>query len=71
MTLAECGKNGDQIDRLFSEPAYLLILQHCHYVKTDVRNTMKAFASRINDLRYFTIIDGYDTVRLLRAYNKI
>lgn len=71
MTLAECGKNGDQIDRLFSEPADLLILQHCHSVKTDVRNTMKAFASRIYDLRYFTIIDGYDTVRLLKAYNKI
>lgn len=71
MTLAECGKNGDQIERLFSEPADLLVLQHCHSVKTDVRSTMRAFASRINDLRYFSIIDGYDTVRLLMAYNKI
>jgi hypothetical protein len=70
MKMSHLGKNGDQIDRLFSEPADLLILQHCHKVSTSVRNTMRAFASRIHDLRYFTIIDGYDTLRLLKAYDK-
>lgn len=70
MKMAHLGKNGDQIDRLFSEPADLLILQHCHKVSTSVRNTMRAFASRIHDLRYFAIIDGYDTLRLLNAYGK-
>ncbi len=70
MKMADLGKNGDQIDRLFSEPADLLILQHCHKVSTSVRNTMRAFASRMHDLRYFTIIDGYDTLRLLKAYEK-
>ena len=34
------------------------------------RSTMKAFASRVHDLRYFTVIDGYDTVRLLKTYGK-
>jgi hypothetical protein len=70
MTLSELGKNGDQIDRLFTEPANLLILQHCHKVTTSVRNTMRAFACRIHDLRYFSIIDGHDTLRILQAYNK-
>ena len=70
MTLNHLGKNGDQIDRLFSEPADLLILQHCHKVLTPVRSMIRAYASRIYDLRHFCIIDGYDTIRLLRAYKK-
>lgn len=70
MKMVHLGKNDDQIDRLFSEPADLLILQHCHTVSTAVRSTMRAFASRIHDLRYFSIIDGYDTLRLLKAYSK-
>ncbi len=70
MRMSHLGKNGDQIDRLFSEPADLLVLQHCHSISTAVRSTMKAFAGRVHDLRYFTVIDGYDTVRLLKAYNK-
>lgn len=70
MTMRHLGKNGDQIERLFNEPAGLLILQHCHRVTTPVRATMRAYASRIHDLRYFTILDGYDTIRLMRAYGK-
>ena len=60
------GTNGDKTDRLFSEPADLLVLQHSH----GVRSTMRTFASRIHELRYFSIIDGYDTVRLLKPYGK-
>ena len=70
MTMRHLGKNGDQIERLFNEPADLLILQHCHEVTNPVRATMRAYASRIHDLRYFTILDGYDTIRLMRAYGK-
>jgi hypothetical protein len=70
MKLTHLGKNGDQLVRLFSEPADLLILQHCHKVSTAVRSTMRAFASRVHDLRYFSILDGYDTVRLLEVYGK-
>lgn len=70
MTMVELGKNGDQISRLFSEPADLLVIQHCHEITSGVRATMRAFAQQIGQLRLFCIIDGYDTVRLLKAYNK-
>ena len=39
MTVADLGKNGDQIDRLFSEPADLLILQHCQIYCPCTRRT--------------------------------
>jgi len=70
MTPASLGKNGDQIVRLFEEPADLLVLQHCHKVHRGIRDTMRAFASRTGNVRLFCIIDGYDTLRLLRAYGK-
>lgn len=70
MTLAHLGKNGDQIDRLFSEPADLLILQHCHKIASPVRGAMRAYASNIGNPRLFCLIDGYDTLRVLRAYSK-
>lgn len=64
------GKNGDQIVRLFDEPATLLILQHCHIVTPAVRSQMRAYASQAGNLRLFCIIDGYDTLKILRAYSK-
>lgn len=70
MTMAELGKNGDQIDRLYTEPAELLILQHCHEVTHPVRAAMRAYAERVGNPRLFCIIDGYDTLRLLHTYNK-
>ena len=63
-------KNGDQIGRLFDEPADLLVLQHCHEVTSAVRKQMRAYAQQMGNPRRFCIIDGYDTVRMLRAYNK-
>lgn len=68
MTLATLGKNGDQIDRLFSEPADLLVLQHCHEITPAVRGAMRAYAQRMGNLRLFCLIDGYDTVRLMDSY---
>jgi hypothetical protein len=70
LTPARLGKNGDQIDRLFSEPADLLILQHCHEITSAVRGQMRAYAQQIGKLKLFCLIDGYDTLRLLRAYKK-
>lgn len=70
MTLAECGKNGNQINRLFSEPADLLVLQHCHDITSDVRDAMRAYATRIGNPRLFLIVNGFDTLRILRAYGK-
>lgn len=70
LTMADLGKNGDQISRLFSEPADVFVLQHCHQVTTAVRDHMRAFATRIWRLRPFTIINGSDTVRILTTYAK-
>jgi GNAT superfamily N-acetyltransferase len=71
MTVADLGKNGDQISRLFSEPSDFVVLQHCHEVTSAVRDHMRAFATRIGHLRPFCIIDGADTVRILKAYKKL
>lgn len=70
LTCKHLGKNGDQIERLFSEPADLLILQHCHQITKAVRATMRAFATQIGRPRLFCLINGYDTLRILRAYGK-
>jgi hypothetical protein len=70
LTYAQLGKNGDQIDRLFSEPADLLVLQHCHEITPPIRGAMRAYAQQMSNPRLFCLIDGYDTVRLLRSYGK-
>lgn len=67
MTSADLGKNGDQIGRLFDEPADLLILQHCHEVTNAVRKQMRAYAQQMSNPRRFCIIDGYETLRILAA----
>lgn len=71
MKNADLGKNGDQIVKLFREPADIYILQHCHFVSTEVRRTMEAFASRFFQLSRYSIIDGHDTLRILKGYSKI
>lgn len=70
MTVAHLGKNGDQIERLFSEPVDLVVLQHCHQVHKSIRSIMRAFATQFSGIRRFCIIDGFDTLRVLRAYRK-
>ena len=68
MTLSDCGKNGDQIYRLFNTPADVFILQHCHKVSPAVRKTMEAFAlTQYSHSCKYTIIDGYDTARILHS----
>lgn len=70
MTMADLGKNGDQIHRLYSEPADLLVLQHAHEITPPVRGAMRAYATTIGNPRLFSLISGYDTIRILRAYGK-
>lgn len=68
MTLTDCGKNGDQIYRLFNTPADVFIVQHCHKITPSVRKTVEAFAlSQYSRSCMFTLIDGYDTARILRS----
>ena len=70
MKMKDLGKNGDQICRLYDEPADLLVLQHCHEITNPVRKTMRAYAQQVGNLRLFCLIDGYDTLRILKAYKK-
>ena len=64
------GKNGDQIIRLFTDPADLFILQHCHEVTPPVRDMMRTYAEKGKTPRSYCIIDGFDTLRILSAYHK-
>ncbi|MFB9843894.1 hypothetical protein [Mucilaginibacter ginsenosidivorans] len=71
MQVKDLGKNGDQIARLFDEPADIFILQHCHDIASSVIKTMDAFANQINRPRKYCIINGIDTLRLFKAYHKL
>jgi hypothetical protein len=71
MTIAALGKNGDQINRLFSEPVDLFILQHCHHVRSAVVRLMEAFAWDARRPGRYIVIDGATTFQILRAYGRI
>ena len=72
MKMSDCGKNGDQIYRLFNTPASVFILQHCYKVSPAVRKTMEAFAlSQYSRNCRYMIVDGYDTARILHNFGLI
>ncbi|MEZ4297647.1 MAG: hypothetical protein R3B70_21990 [Polyangiaceae bacterium] len=70
MGIPDLGLRGDQIERLTTEPADLLILQHCHKVTTGVRSMLRAFCNQHGRQRSYCVITGYETYRILRAYKK-
>jgi hypothetical protein len=67
MTVRSLGSRGDQIVRLFSEPADVLVLQHYREITTPVISMMEAHAHDSRNPRRFMILDGADTARILRA----
>lgn len=67
MTLRALGKPGDQIDRLFTQPAEILVLQHCHEITPAVVNMMETYANDLRNPRRYMIIDGTDTARILKS----
>jgi hypothetical protein len=68
MQPSHLGTNADQIVRLASSPAQLLVVQHCHDIGAAVRDTLRAFAVRPHNARRYCLIDGRDSFRLLLAY---
>ncbi|MBP8591167.1 hypothetical protein KBI33_01705 [Candidatus Shapirobacteria bacterium] len=74
LKISDCGKNGDQIQRLFKSPADIFIIQ---FVGPIAEAVVEEAKSKTLLLRHegkdaqFCIIDGYDTARILRAYKKI
>lgn len=70
---AKMGKNGDQISRLFNEPAQLFIVVYWGQIESSVIEQMKAFAvfKAISGQKvYYAIMDGEDIRRLALAYPK-
>jgi len=74
MTITDCGKNGDQLVRVFTTPADLFIVQ---YVGAIAEMLIKDVQGKVTELQtqektaHFLIIDGQDTVRLLHACGKL
>ena len=71
MHMTHLGKRGDQLFRLASEPAELLIVQHCHEITPPVRGTLRALAVQPHHARRYCLIDGRDSFRLLTAYGLV
>jgi len=72
LTIAKCGKNGDQIQRLFKCPADIFVIQHISEIDDAVieEARQKTIAVRLKNLNArFCIIDGLDTQRLIQAYS--
>jgi len=70
MKVADLGKNGDQIQRLFREPADLIVVQHCHQIDPTVRWLLRSLCNQVGSSKNCCAIDGTDTLRILRAYRK-
>jgi hypothetical protein len=72
LKIKDCGKNGDQIPRLFKCPAEIFVVQHCHKISPAVREMMEAYAfSNYRRKSKFTIIDGYATACILHSKKMI
>jgi hypothetical protein len=64
---ADCGKNGDQVVRLYDYPADCFVLQHCHDISPAVRKMMRAFAvEKLPSRVKYCLIDGRDTFLILK-----
>lgn len=71
MTVSDLGKNGDQIARLAHTAADLLIVQHCHAIKPEVIEMLRTYAMKPGHVRRYMVLDGYDTLRILKHFGKV
>jgi hypothetical protein len=74
LTPAAMGKHGDQIQRLFTSPAEVFIVQYWDQIAESVLEQMSEFAKAKSVAEgkeiFYGVIDGQDTARLLDAYPK-
>jgi hypothetical protein len=72
LTPAKLGKNADQIQRLFSSPADVFLVQYWGQIDETVLEQMRNFAAGKSAIEgrpiWFGVIDGTDTRRLMAAY---
>jgi hypothetical protein len=74
LRITDLGKNGDQLVRLFTLQAEIFILQSNGPIDGAVYSQVQAQVAEklmANQPVYYLMIDGVQTARLLRAYNKI
>jgi len=75
LTIAKCGKNGDQILRLVKAySARLFVLQYVDKIHPYVIDTLEAhvaYESRKGKKLMFCVMDGVDTARIFIAYGKM
>ena len=69
---AKMGKNGDQVNRLFDEPAQLFLIVYCGQIDSSIISQMEAFALAKKAIGgqkvYYGVMDGSDLGRLTAAY---
>jgi hypothetical protein len=74
MEVGDCGKNGDQVIRLFRSPADLFVIQYVGNISEAVIQQAQAEIAQVKGQgkdAHFLIMDGQDTARLLYAYGKL
>ena len=74
LTIAKCGRNGDQIVRLTEASVDLYIIQHVDEIDQRVIYDLRGKVDLKNERGEhckMCIINGTDTARILRAYGKI
>jgi hypothetical protein len=74
MQIRDCGKNGDQVVRLFQSPADLFVIQFVGNISEAVIQHAHSEIARLKMQgreAHFLTIDGQDTARLLYAYGKV
>ena len=69
---AKMGVNGDQLDRLFDEPADVFLVVYCGQIASSIVSQMQAFAIAKKALAgqkvYFGVIDADDLGRIAAGY---
>jgi len=68
---ANMGKRGDQLVRAFDEPVDLVVIQHCNKIANSVVRQAEAMAFDPRQPRRYCIVDGDDTVRILKTQRKL
>lgn len=74
LTPAKMGKNGDQIQRLFESPVEVFLVQYWNKIGERVLEQMVGWA-QLQSIKeekkiYYGIIDGIDSMRIYKAYEK-
>lgn len=69
MTLEMCGKRADQIYRLVNSGTEISIVQHSHLIGEAVRGTLRGLTVHPGRPKFYCVIDGQLTYRILKAYD--